>query len=168
MSRNLCIDRDVKLPLYVTVTINKGGAEPGSVFGGFDGFRQKLQDFFGASIRLCVGTPVGTAVLLAMLDVLELVHPCPAGDTRVDFGDYNPPLANYPAEVNAYFARLGLTRETAHAAPRGGEFPGWRLLSAAMPEDHREPAGCRSGARRRHRKRWSHGSTPHRWPGRTH
>lgn len=103
--------------------LGQGGAEPGPVFGGFDGFRQKLQDFFIASIRLRIGAPVaspaGTAVILPMLDVLQLVYSGAGGDTSVDFGNYNPPPANYPAEVNAYFARLGLTRETGDAAPQG-------------------------------------------------
>ena len=111
--------------------LGMGGAAPGPEFGGFDGFREKLDDFFTASIRLKISGAMPaqhgtTAAILPMLDVLELVYPGASGDTRVDFGNFNPPPADYPQRVDAYFASLGLTTtekaEVQPAAPSMASF----------------------------------------------
>ncbi|MFA0811942.1 hypothetical protein [Microbulbifer epialgicus] len=113
----------VEIPLSQTLQmlsddLGTGTEEPGPLFGGTDGFVEKLKAYFEDNLVFSISSfqqtseeVLQTAAILPMFDELRLQ----SGNNSVDFSEFNRTPANYLEAIDMYFDNLGLI---------GSEVPG--------------------------------------------
>lgn len=112
--------------------LGSGSAQPGPVFGGREGFVNKLNAFFASRLRftlrgLAAGeAPFDTAAMLPMFDVLRLQ----ANGEIIDFSRFNLTPDNYTDAVKIYFDNVGLVGPS---VPDGSQTR--RLRASDTPPD---------------------------------